>query len=455
MLWGLVKFKVRTAFRRSAIITYVVVFLILLLYSFIISHTHLPSSVIYELDIIGILILSLNFIVNGTYSSFFIQKSDVDFLYMLPLNERELEIAYSLSAFLINLLQTIVVAVLLFPAISYFSVLVTLVSAAMNSFAFFAFKRKIIVAIIAVWMLSSIIKFPFSPFSMIFGYIYGYFILAALFVITVLLGIRNASVKELINEFYKRQGLTTGKLTTSISLYSSSPLMAMLKRNFNFVEIGGRMNLGTGIPYIINKRVKMYKVVAITSAIAIAIYIGFSFFSRSLVVTEKVNTHILLSIFESLIALFAGIFIILFTSQSAFVNEPLWLNLSVMTPVEFARKYLLTKTLSIFIVFLPISISLFLLNPLVGAGSLLIPLVYIYAASINARYYPVLMSTQIPSYDVRVLSASLLLLPSFIPIALDAFFPIDGAVVTLAFTLPFLFSKGYWEKTFEKAITSL
>jgi len=455
MLWELVKFKIKTTFRRSAIVTYVVVFLILLIYSFIITHTHLPSLAIYELDIVGILILSLNFIVNGVYSSFFIQKSDVDFLYMLPLNERELEIAYSLSAFLINLLQTIIVAVLLFPVISYFSVLVTLVSAVMNSFAFFAFKRKIVVAIIGAWMLSSVLKFPFSPFSMLFGYVYGYFILAVLFIITVFLGIRNASVEMLINEFYKRQGLTSSKLTTSISLYSSSPLMAMLKRNFNFVEIGGRMNLGTGMPYIINKRVKMYKVVAITSAIAIIIYIGFSFFSHSLVTTEKANTHILLSVFEGLIALFAGLFIILFTSQSAFVNEPLWLNLSVMTPIEFARKYLLTKTLSVFIVFLPISISLLLLNPAVGAGSLLIPLAYIYVASINARYYPVLMSSQIPSYDVRVLSASLLLLPSFIPIALDAFFPIGGAVVTLIFTLPFLFSRGYWEKTFEKAITSI
>ena len=456
MLWDIVKFKIRTTFRRSAIVTYVVVFLILLLYAYSLSHIRLPSSALYELDIVGILVLSLNFLTNSIYSSFFIQKSDVDFLYMLPIEERELEVAYSLSAFLINLLQTIIVAILLYPVISCFSVLIVLMATVMNSFSFFAFKskRKVIASIITAWMLSSILKFPFSPFSMVFGYIYGYFILIALDVIIVFLGVRNASVEGLVNEFYKRQGLITGKPTTSISLYSSSPLMAMLKRNFNFVEIGGRMNLGTGIPYIINVRVKMYKVVAITAAIAIVVYIGFSFFSHTFV-TERVNTQILLSIFEGMIAFISGLFIILFTSLSAFVNEPLWLNLSVMTPIEFARKYLLAKTLSVFAIFLPISISLILLNPEVSAGSLLIPLVYIYVASINARFYPVLMSSQIPSYDIRVLSSSLLLLPSFIPIALDAFFPIGGVIATLAFSLPFLLSKAYWEKTFEKIMTSV
>jgi len=227
-------------------------------------------------------------------------------------------------------------------------------------------------------MLSSLLKFPFSPLSMLFGYVYGYFILAVLDVITVFLGIKNANVEDLINEFYRRQGLLTqpGKITTSISLYSSSPLVAMLKRNFNFIEIGGRINVGTGIPYIINKRVKMYKILPITIAIGIVNYIGFSLIKGGL-------PHIAFLALELDIVLLAGFFIILFTTQSAFVNEPLWLNLSVMTPVEFARKYLLAKTLSVFILFLPITISVILLNPLMGIGSLFVPLTYIYMAHLS------------------------------------------------------------------------
>jgi len=122
-----------------------------------------------------------------------------------------------------------------------------------------------------------------------------------------------------------------------------------------------------------------------------------------------------------------------------------------MTPLEFARKYLIAKTLSVFAIFLPISISLLLLNPMMGISSLFVPLVSIYNASINARFY--LRKTQY--FDARVLLARQLVSLSAIPIVLDFFFPIAGIVVTLAFTLPFLLSRGYWEKTFEKAITSL
>jgi len=450
MLWELVKFKIKTTFRKSAIIVYAFVFLVLLLNSFSLSYVHVPSSASYELTVVGIAILSLTFLTNSIFTSFFIQKSDVDFLYMLPVNERELEVAYSISAFLINLISAVVIAIILFPAISFLSLPVALTVALMSAFSFFAFKsyRKIISPLIAIWMLSSILKFPFSPLSMIFGYVYGYFILAGLDIITVFLGIKNASVEDLINEFYKRQGLLTpsGKITTSLSLYSSSPLVAMLKRNFNFIEIGGRMHMN-GIPYIVNKRVKMYKILPITVVIGILNYIGIS----------SIKSHLpyigFLSI-EGNMVWTLGFFIILFTSQTAFVNEPLWLNLSVMTPVEFARKYLLVKTLSTFIIFLPISISLILLNQELGFGSLFIPLVYIYAASINARYYPVLMSSEVQNYDARVFSGSALLVTSSIPIMIDAFFPIGGAIITLLFTLPYLFSKGYWEKTFEKTITS-
>jgi len=99
MLWELVKFKVRTTFRKSAIAVYAIVLLLLLLNSFSLSHAHFPSTALYELTVIGIVVLSLIFLTNSIYASFFIQKSDVDFLYMLPVDERELEVAYSISAF--------------------------------------------------------------------------------------------------------------------------------------------------------------------------------------------------------------------------------------------------------------------------------------------------------------------------------------------------------------------
>jgi len=438
MLWQLVKFRFKIYFKRSAIAVFVANYLLFAFVAYILSFSHIPFA-LYLLNIMGILFLSIFFLVNGVFSSFSIQKSDVDFFFLLPLDEGELEKAFLLYAFLTNLLLTAVVAILLFPTISYLSLLVALMSSVMNSFSFFAFKRKIVVAIITAWMLSSLLRFPFSPFSMLFGYVYGYYILALLAVVVVTLGMRNTNAEYLVFEFYERQGLLS-RPTTSISLYYSSPFFAMLKRNLNFVEYGGRAAL-SGSPYLTRIRVKVYKIMIATVAVGIIIY----------AVASLAKGQYLAYFIESNVGMIAGIVIVSITTNSAFLDEPLWLNLSAMTPLEFARKYLLAKTLSVFIIYLPISISLLLLNPMMGIVSLFVPLVSIYQASINARFYPV--PTQ--SYDARALSATPLYLLSVVPIFLDFTFPIGGIVATLAFTLPFLLLKGYWEKTFEKAITSV
>jgi len=446
MLWDLVKFKIRTTFRKSIIFSVILILFFMYLEFPFSSNNHLPPLELYGYAIGGIAFISFYFLLGSIYTSFFIQKSDVDFLYMLPFNERDIVIAQSISSLLLSLFSTIFTAYLLFPALSFLSILVVLMVSIMNTFSYFAFKkhRKVASAIITVWMLSSLLKFPFSPLSMVFGYIYGYFILAALDVIVLVLGMRNASVEDLINEFYRRQGVLTqgNKATTSILLYSSSPFVAMLKRNLNFVEIGGRVNLG-GVVQQINRRVKLYKMLIITVVIAVVYYIIFTFLLKSQAF-----------FIEDFIAGFIGFYIIMFTSQSAFINEPLWLNLSVMTPIDYARKYVLTKTLSAFIIFLPISVSLILLNPVAGLGSLLIPFVFVYVSSIYARFYPVSQS-QMPQYGFRNMTVGYLSAASFIPIYLDVFFPIGGVVATVIFTLPFLLSRGYWEKTFEKTITSL
>ena len=447
----MVKFRVRITFKKLDIITYIVVLSLLPFIAYF--RIHLSSFIVYELDIIGAIFLTISFLMNSFSFPFSIQKSDTDFLFILPLDEKEVIIAFSLSTFFAKLETIIETTIFLFPAISYFSLLVVLLMSIMNMFSSFAFKgkRKILVPIIAVWMLFSLMKFPFTPLSMLFGYIYGYFILTTLSILVMFLGIRSVSVEDLINQFYKMQGLITDKATTSISLYSSSPLMAMLKKDFKFVEIRADNSRKRSI--IINRRVNIHKVVIMTTTIAIAIYLGFPFFSH----IKGINSQTLLSIYEGTIAFILGYFFIVFASTTAFANEPLWLNLSVMTPAEFARKYLLIKTLSRLIIFLPISISLILLNPSVGVGSLLIPLAYIYIASINARLHPERISSQIQIYDynIRALIKLFLLFPSLILVALDVFLPIAGAIVTLLFDLPFLLSKNYWDKTFEKIITSL
>jgi len=238
-------------------------------------------------------------------------------------------------------------------------------------------------------------------------------------------------------------------MKTSLSSHSSSPFIAMLKNNIRFVEFGGRISTG-GMPIILYKRAKTYKLALVTALIAIGIYEALSYFSHTV---GGANAQLTLSVGECFMVFTPGVLLVVLSSFPAFMNEPLWLNLSAMTPVEFARNYLITRTIPTFIVFLPISIFVLLINPLVGVGSLFIPLLYIYSASINARVYFVLVSSKHPYYNSSGY-VGLLLLPLLL-VALDSFFPIAGVIVTMASTLPFLFSKGYWEVTFEKALTSV
>jgi len=449
MLWDLIKFRIRTTFRKSII--FAAIFVLLLQYSQ--PHSNVPQSEVHEYDYIiaigGVIFIFFYFLLYSWRTSLNIQKSDVDFLYMLPLDDREIFLAQSISSLLLSLVPMIILIYLLFPVLSFLSIPVVLMLSVVNSFSYFAFKkhRKVASAVISAWMLSSIVKFPFSPLSMLFGYIYGYFILAGLDVAVLFLGIRNAKVEDFVVEFYKRQNLLTKgeKTTTSITLYSSSPFVAMFRRNLNFLEYGGRIAVG-GIPQQISGRTKVYKVLIVTYSMAIIFYVAFSLLSR--------DAHFgkpFLYFIEDYFVGFIVFFFVFMYSLSAFTNEPLWLDLSVMTPLEYARRYLLTKTLSLHIIFLPLSISLLLLNPVGGIGSLLIPLTYIYISSIYARLYPSPQS----QYGFGNFIAGYLAMTALIPIFLDFLFPIAGAVVTLAFTLPFLFSKGYWEKTFEKIITSV
>ena len=444
MLWRLVKFKLKTTFRKSAVISFAIIpfmlyfevpfFLSFSKYTIplaisLITFDKLSQTEIYDYAVVGAIYITFVFILSNIFTPFLIQKSDVDFLYMLPIDEKEIAISQLIVSFLLNLLSLFFIVYILFPVVSFLSFIIMLMASIMNTFSYFVLKRRGLYIAVALWFLSSAFKFPFSPLSMLFGYGDGYFIFALLDLIVVFLGIRSIRVEDFVMEFYKR--LATESKAASASLYSSSSFVAMLKRSMNFIEIGGRINIGE-MPYLINKRVKLYKVLIVTSSIALIYYICFAFFVRD-------------RFLENLSAVAMGLFIVLTTSSSALINEPLWLDLSAMEPAEFARKYLLAKTASVFMLFLPISIANFLLS---RSLSFLIPFTFIYASSIYARYYQALNS----QISLENIVASYLATFSLLPIYLDVFYPILGVISTLAFTLPFLLSKGYWEKTFEKAV---
>jgi len=211
MIWQLVKFKIKTFIGWKALLVFLAVYLefILLLSLFYWNSPSATRELSSRLATSMIYFFSFLFFGHIFNAPLLFEKSDADFLMSLPIDEKDIGITYSLSLLLVDLYISVFAVIILFPAFSHFSVLIVLLTSIMNAFSFFVFKgkRKIIAYVITVWMLFSITKFPFTPLSMLSGYIYGYFILAGLDVMIVLLGIRNVSIEDLINEFYKRQKL--------------------------------------------------------------------------------------------------------------------------------------------------------------------------------------------------------------------------------------------------------
>jgi len=460
MLTKLIKFKIKTTMKRSTILFIILTpfflyfeipfFMHISTFTFyqaveMIYFDNISVSTLHDYAVGGVIYISFIYFMSSIFSPFIIQKSDIDFLYMLPVDEKEMIISQLISSFLIISLSMIFIIYIFSPIISISSMLVMLMISLLNTFSYFAFKkhRKIISTLITVWILSSILKFPFSPLSMVFGYTSGYFVLATLDILTLVLGVRNTNVNDLIGEFYKRQGLlmSNNKPTVSVELFSSSIFSAMLKRNFNFIELEGRMSVGGNIQ-LITKRIKFYKIFIISIISAIIYYIIFIFFIKNYLT-------------QDIIMLLISYLIIMSISASSFISEPLWLNLSVMSPIEYARRYLLTKVLTVFVILLPLLISFILFNPVINIGSFLIPFSLIYPASIFARYYPSSQQLQTVQLSFKNMIVSYMATISLLPVYLDIFVPVTGLIITLIFSLPFLLLNRYWEETFEKAIINM
>ena len=131
-----------------------------------------------------------------------------------------------------------------------------------------------------------------------------------------------------------------------------------------------------------------------------------------------------------------------------------------MTPLELARNYISSKIIAIEVVILPYIILIGIAEGPIVAMDLLIgiPLSIIFVISTSARFYPINPAQG----RVNMTPSSILFgFISVIPIlgSLAGAFGVISLVIYLAFlaiiSLPFMFSEGYWEKTFERYITMI
>jgi len=382
---------------------------------------------------LGIGLLSFYFLIYSLIpGNRFVIKSDTDFLFMLPVNEKEIIVSLSLVTFIYNLFIMATFNFILAATIAYGSFLVIVLFSLLISFIwhvlykFRYIQRLFVSSVLTLWFFSAYFGFPFSPLSMFKGYSIAYPILIIFTASTVFFAIKNASTQDLVQE----GGLQSSKsLKSSITFNSSSLLLTMLKKNLNIIELGGRIGAG-GTQYVV-ARIRIYYLLLGTIGLALVSY----FF------------HI------TIVSLFLEFMLLVNFAQASFVNEPIWLNLSIMTPIQFARRYLLSKVISLYILFMPVTVSFFLYDLEAGIGNLIFPLTFIYLSSALARFYPVSQSGSQSINIRRFIFSTVGVIPVFAITYLSLIFPIYTFTSVLILTIPFLLSKNFWEKTFEKAIS--
>ncbi|WP_236752847.1 hypothetical protein [Acidianus sp. HS-5] len=387
-----------------------------------------------------------------------VNKSDSDFLALLPFDDDKIITSLIIGSFLVSVIFLSIFTYWFIVALGILGIVVipeyALISSTLPAVLYnLNNKKKILIdLVIVLWMVSALFHFPLSPLSMFYGYFEGYvlsFVLA--------FGVFFLALKKFNFSAYSNVVLSSekGEVKEEISFKSSSPLVLTLVRNLRIIEIGGRVNW-MGMSTFVSRRVSLWKVLLASSVVAVILYIAL-----------KVVSYAIGVISLSFYILFGGWLLMTLIASASFITEPLWLDLNVMTPVEFARYYLISKAVSVAVILSPFAV-LFLISGYIGdaIGLLVfIPLSSIFMMSLYARYYQQRYNAPLNVSPMRFLIgllSSIPLFPLLVLAFIDSLFPgfcillIPAlAVFYLLISMPFLVSSSYWESTVEKIVTSV
>jgi hypothetical protein len=386
-------------------------------------------------------------------------KSDVDFLFQLPIDSKELALGLITSNIIVSLIYMVAISSFFIPSLGLLAFptlfLISLIPPSLSVITYsLPLKSRIsITFLIVLWDASALMGNPFSPLSMFFGYYEGYFLLALLDVLLLYLAITRFNTVGLASRYFAPEEKEVMK---SISFSTSTPFMVMLIKNLHFLEIGGRSNILTAQTYFV-RRVDVRWLILVFTIIGVVFLVLLKIIYSPVVNPTVINTTYYTIITYSIVIPYMAMFLFVI---SAFAFEPLWLYLSIMTPLELARNYISSKIIAIEVVLLPYIILIGIAEGTIVAMDLLIgiPLSIILVISTSARFYPVNPAQG----RVNMTPSSILFSFIFvIPIlgSLAGAFGVISLVIYLVFlaiiSLPFMFSEGYWEKTIERYITMI
>ncbi|EHP69276.1 hypothetical protein MetMK1DRAFT_00020250 [Metallosphaera yellowstonensis MK1] len=442
MLGKLIKFVLLTRFTKRLLLINLVS--LLLVYSLGGGAKVLPQLFIWYASIV--------FLVITLTGGFVVLKSDVDFLFVLPIRRSymvfslflSMFVAYGLLLLYLGILELNLIPLTFFVLnLSLLSVLAASTAAIASSLS--GWKRWAFSSSLALLNLSSLMGFPLSPLGAFHGLLVpGTVSLSFLTLVFLFLAYRTLSNVHLL---YGKSGNLVVK--RPVNFNGKDAFLAVMLRALSFIDIGGRMNVAGSVGFRV-LRVNVIQALGFSTAISVVYFL--------LVKTLHLTSFHSLIIIYSIAAEYS---LLVLMSQAMFMHEPIWLSFGVMEPWRFARYYLLGKATSVELILLPFAV-VNLLNPETWGVSLVTlivsPFALIYLASITARINPVQIRDElsVPApFSSRQYFTAIASFPVMLVMIMGAYSPtLLGVnqvqvipyllVADLFMGVPFLISKSFW-----------
>ena len=353
MLRKLLSFVLRTRFSRP----FLILVAIMVTYSLIISTTIPPSGVTTILGYYASGIIAMFLAMALATGGVMVMKSDRDYLFTLPLSNRDLSLSIFFAQFIAYGTTVLFMFVYLAEAFTSPLLVVDMIALALAFTSLGVIgplirtRVRIILAVgLALWTLLSFTSFPFTPASAFTGNLYGGTVtLLALTAVTVTFAFRGLGRIEL--DMMKSLVRTTASDIKSPNSYvGKSPLGAIYSMNLTNMSLAGRMNMA-GTSRYVSKRVKTRWVALASTAAAIAFLVFALWLGPANMGNEVQNgnaANVILAIGLS--------FIGFFFSQSAITNERLWLSLTSLPPATYFKHLISSKVISLLVILVPFAV---------------------------------------------------------------------------------------------------
>ncbi len=436
MLYKLLKFVILSRFSKQLL----VLMAVLLAWALFISSETGSSVNIYHYY--GPAFLAFFLILPILSGGIAVLKSDRDFLFTLPVKRSEL----ALSLFVVQLLSFSLIViyvlaysfsnlrpVLAYALVDFIALILTVTSLGPITYSLRLGWRILFASVLAIWMVSALLGFPFSPAAIYSGHpLYAVITSVILAVVTVPLAFRSLSRVDLdLMKTFTRYSSSEVKHVRRFS--GMTPMKAMLEENFYTVEVSGRMNsMGGGGSYR-SGRFKLSKGVLVTAVVAGVYYYLFAYRLNLSLHNQEIVILIL--------SIYSVIFIMFFT-MGVLGNERLWLGFMTRNPTRYLRDLLVTKSLSLSALLSPLAVANFLLairgdEQALNFGLFLlivIPSLLIIVVYMSAFLYPFQIKEEISmpgQFNLRQMGTLLPALPAWFLVALS-FGALEGGMQLLA-----------------------